>query len=257
MVKDSKKFFIANWKMNLDRSGVERLTEKIKKQIIVYPGIETVVCPSFIDIPYVFQNLHKLNIKIGAQDTAWQDTGSLTGEVSPLNLRQYGVEYVIIGHSERRRFFKETNEMIESKLNASFKNGLQPILCVGETFSERQNGQKEAVVAGQIRRALSGVVIGPRQRIIVAYEPVWVIGSGQAVDPEEAQHIARVIREEVFDIYKDHEYNVDDYLSILYGGSVDSENVANFITGNISGVLVGGASLDIDELNKMLKIINK
>lgn len=257
MLNKPKKFFVANWKMNLDRLAVERLTEKLKKQLVVFPQTETVICPSFIDIPYVFQQLHKLNVKVGAQDAAWQNTGSLTGEVSPLSLKQYGVEYVIIGHSERRQLLQETDEMIESKLNACFKNGLQPILCVGETFEERQSGRQEAVIVRQIRKALSGVVVGPRQRIMVAYEPVWVIGSGQAVDPDEAQHIVKVIREEVFDIYKDHEYEVDDYLSILYGGSVDSENINDFIKGNISGVLVGGASLDADEFNKMLKIINK
>ena len=196
-------------------------------------------------------------INIGAQNFYPAKSGAYTGEISFSFFEDFGLGFVLVGHSERRHIFGECQKFLNKKLDYALSNfSGKVVYCIGETFEERQNGQKDAVITKQIRNALEGVVIGPRNQIIIAYEPVWVIGSGQAVDPEEAQHIARVIREEVFDIYKDHEDAVDDYLRILYGGSVNSKNIKDFIAGDISGVLVGSASLNIDELNKMLKIID-
>lgn len=252
MTNKLKPLFVANWKMNLDKKQTQSLVSEIKKQCRVNPQIETVVCPSYTNIPLTAEGLHRTDIKIGAQDVSWQESGSMTGEVSATMLKDFGVEYVIVGHSERRGCLEETNKMINSKLVTCFKNGLKPILCVGETFEERQSGRKDSVIAAQVREALTGIVLGRQHQITIAYEPVWVIGSGQAVDPDEARHIASVIRAEIFDIYHSHEKNIEEYLRILYGGSVNSQNIKNFVSDEISGVLVGSASLQADEFCRML-----
>lgn len=238
-----KPLFIANWKMNLDREGTEELLDAIKRDCKFSPKVTTVVCPSFVNIPQVAGGLGKTPLRMGAQDVSWQESGSLTGEVSPLTLRDYGVEYVLVGHSERREHLGETDEMINGKIKACLSHDIIPVLCVGETFEERQEGKKDHVIRRQVEKALAGVKFDKHHSLCIAYEPVWVIGSGQAVDPKEAAHTAEVIKQEVFDQFHTLGKSGDELVTILYGGSVQADNVASFITGTIRGVLVGGASL--------------
>lgn len=253
MKKTNRPIFVANWKMNLTRETSESLSLDIKKRCKFSPNVEVVVCPSHINIPLVFELFRRTPVKIGAQDSSWLDSGSLTGEVSPVNLKAYGVRYVILGHSERRQNLGETEQMINAKLKAVLKNHLIPIVCVGETFVERQEGRKDQVVARQVAAALAGVRFDRRQELMIAYEPVWVIGSGQAVEPAEAIHTAKVIQQVIQDHFHGSDRPLEEFIKILYGGSVDSKNVNNFIVDPISGVLVGGASLQVEEFCKILE----
>ena len=250
------KYFIANWKMNLTAAATDELLNQVRKSVKLYKdNVEIVVCPSFPSLFVADKNIKESEIKIGAQNCSWQDAGSLTGEVSVTMLKEMGVSYVIVGHSERRQRLNETEEMINQKMSTVLKAGLVPILCVGETFSERQEGRKDFVIAGQVESALKNIqLVG--KKILIAYEPVWVIGSGQAVKIDEAEHAARVIKQVLIDLYPN--IDVKQTAQVLYGGSVDSKNVSYFISSDyLSGVLVGGASLDAMEFIEMVKIISE
>jgi len=250
------KYFIANWKMNLTAASTDELLNQVRKSVKLYKdNVEIVVCPSFPSLFVADKNSKESGIRIGAQNCSWQDAGSLTGEVSATMLKEMGVSYVIIGHSERRQRLNETEEMINQKMSTVLKAGLVPILCVGETFSERQEGRKDFVIAGQVESALKNIqLVG--KKILIAYEPVWVIGSGQAVKIDEAEHASRVIKQVLIDLYPN--IDVKQVVQVLYGGSVDSKNVSYFSSSDyLSGVLVGGASLDAAEFIEMVKIISE
>ena len=213
---------------------------------------EIAVCPSFVSLTEVAKVLKGSSIKLGGQDCFWESNGAYTGEVSANYLREAGCQFVIIGHSERRQYLAETNEMIHKKIKMALAANLIPILCVGETFEQRQNGAKDYVIIEQTTKAFEGVDVGLDQRVIIAYEPVWVIGSGQAIDPQEASASHQVIRQSLFDIFPAS--IVKDNFAVIYGGSVDGENVAQF-TGldNIDDVLVGGASPQVEEFKAIIK----
>jgi len=218
---------------------------------------EIVFCPSFTALSTVNDLLKKINatqFKLGAQDVFWQEKGAFTGEISPNMLEEAGCSYVIIGHSERRQNLGETDEIVNKKIKTVLKYNLTPIVCVGETYDERQKGIRDVVVARQVGSALEGTELFGVKRICIAYEPVWVIGTGQAVEPEDAEHSHHIIREALFDLFPIDV--VENYFNIIYGGSVDSANIKAFIDReNIDGVLVGGASLKADEFVKMINEI--
>jgi len=248
-MSQNQKFVIANWKMKLGISESIHLAKAIKK---IKSNVEVVVCPSFASVVEVRNILKGSKVKVGGQDCFWESEGAYTGEVSASQLREAGCDYVIIGHSERRKYLQETDEMIHNKIKTALSASLTPIICVGESFEQRSEGATDYVLINQVTKAIEGVDLGSDKKIIIAYEPVWVIGSGQAISPDEAEHAHQVIRQSLFDIFSPG--LVKNNFSIIYGGSITSQNVGEFIAlENTSGVLVGGASLKSDEFIAIIK----
>ena len=204
-------------------------------------GAEVILCPSFTALPGIAAIVRGSAVHLGAQDCAGQERGALTGEVSPEDLVHIGCRFVIVGHSERRQHLGETDAMIAEKIRAAVAAGLRPILCVGETFDERQRGQREAVVRRQLAGALTGVDLAGVPDLVLAYEPVWAIGTGHPATPDDAAKAHALIAAVVHDLRSVAETEIPTRL--LYGGSVDVSNVATFLaTPGIDGVLVGTAS---------------
>lgn len=250
-----KKYFIANWKMNLIKDQQAALVDEIKSFSFPTETVSVIVCPSYPNIPAAADVLSHTDIALGAQDVSWEATGAMTGEVSADMLKSFKVTHVIIGHSERRHKMNEDNAMVNAKIKAALASGLIPILCVGETFDQRKQGATDAVLIEQVQTAFVDITMHPDQVCIIAYEPVWVIGTGQAVDPQEALHSVAVIRETLHDMF--HETYTRHYdIPILYGGSVHADNVTDFVKDDIQGVLVGGASLKADEFGAMVRALH-
>lgn len=254
-----KKIFVANWKMNLTVAETEDLTEKLSQGLRSLANKETeiILCPAFPaldNLSLILQKENPADLKIGAQDVFWEEKGAFTGEVSVKMLKEADCRYVIVGHSERRKNLGETDEMVNKKVKILLENDLTPVVCVGETFLERQRGIRDVVVAREVTAAMEGVELFGNKKIIIAYEPVWVIGTGQAVEPEDAEHSHRMIRETLLEIFPPDV--IEKHFQIIYGGSIDSKNIADFTDReNIDGVLVGGASLKAEEFVKMIKAI--
>ncbi|MDP2855949.1 MAG: triose-phosphate isomerase [bacterium] len=244
-----KKLVIANFKMNpATADEASDLAQFYSGKVKGLENVEFVAA-----LPFIFlSDVLKKGIAAAAQNCFHKDVGAYTGEVSPLALKNLGVQYVIIGHSERRRM-GETDEIIGKKLQAAARNGLIPILCVGETQEEKEAGQKEAVLEWQISQALGNWKLEIRNfQLVIAYEPVWAIGTGLVCDPDEASKTMEFI-EETIGNWKLGIRN----LTLIYGGSVDANNIKGFLVKqNISGALVGGASLKKDEFVKILEIAN-
>lgn len=229
-----------NWKMNKTAAEGQALARAIREGLQT-DHVEVVLCPPFTAIPAVHAVLQGSPIRLGAQNVHWEDAGAFTGEISPVMLKEW-CQYVIIGHSERRGYFHEDDEMIRRKVAAALRHGLTPILCVGETLAQREAGETGAVVATQTRRALEGLSPEQAAGIVIAYEPVWAIGTGRAATGTDAEEvIRRWVRgtlEEMFGA------EVAQRVRVLYGGSVTPENIAEFVCHPaIDGALVGGASL--------------
>lgn len=250
--------------MNLGIQESRDLAKKVKEGLIQMRAVnlaEFVICPTFPALLAVKETLGNCPIKLGAQDVFWQDNGAFTGEVSVATLKELGVKYIIVGHSERRDYLKENNEMINWKVKKVLANNLIPIICVGETFEERREGMKDTIITNQVASALSEIEIKPDQTIIIAYEPVWVIGSGQAVLPEEAEHTHLVIRQALFDVayesrWLEGENLVRSNFKLIYGGSVNQENIKEFFERKaMDGVLVGNASLQAEKVFNLIKAI--
>ena len=228
----------ANWKMNVAPSAAGDLAGRLREGLEDTPGVHNIVCPPFLSIPAVSKRLMGSDIRIGAQNMHFEPSGAYTGEVSPSMVGEL-CEYVILGHSERRTHFGETDEMIAKKAASALAVGLKPILCVGETLSERESEDTRVVIQRQLRAALREA--RSLDRVTVAYEPVWAIGSGFPANPTDAQAVMEFIRGLM---YEDFGSGARD-LPLLYGGSVDMHNVAAFVSQpDIDGCLVGSASLD-------------
>jgi len=246
---------LANWKMNLSVADSGALAKNLSAAYTKHKlkeHLELALCPTYPALPAVAQALKKKDIFLGAQDVFWKPQGPYTGEVSPKVLAELGVTYVIVGHSERRQFLKETEAMIQQKVLAVLAEKMTPVLCVGETFGERQAGQKDLVIARQVTSALNGVTLTSDLKLVVAYEPVWVIGSGQAVETREAVDTAMVIQQTLLDFFSAEV--VAKQIKIIYGGSVDPTNINAFVgQGPIKGVLVGGASLEAKRFTNLMK----
>lgn len=249
----NKIYLIANWKMNLKPKEAVNLSKEIIKEAIGFTAkAEIVLCPSFDSISSVAEELKDSSVKLGAQDCFWEAEGSYTGEISPKFLAEAGVKYVILGHSERRQNLSETSHQVGLKVRAALATGLAPILCVGETFEERQEGRKDFVIMQQLNHSLLDIKLLANDFLIVAYEPVWVIGSGQAVDPEEAEHTSQVIKQTLFDIFGTEIYKQQ--TAVIYGGSVNPNNFQSFLgQPTIKGALVGTASLEAGTFVEMIK----
>ncbi|NMB48604.1 triose-phosphate isomerase [Candidatus Kuenenbacteria bacterium] len=253
MTKQKKKYIIANWKMKLGQAESLTLAKEVKRKYRDGGQAEMVLCPTATALAEVGKILAGSKIKLGAQNIFYHDSGAYTGQISPKVAREIGCEYAIIGHSERRKL-GETDEDVNRKVEAALKNNLIPIVCVGETFREYEEKKTEVVIIGQVTRALEDISLKEGQKIIIAYEPVWVIGSGQAVDHGIFQHIVQIIVHTAVEMGAE----LADKFEVIYGGSVDEENVREFIVGNIStGVIVGNNSLEADKLIKIVENINE
>jgi len=251
MSKKNIPLIVANWKMNMlpfvAAEFCKGLINSLDKDL--NDKIKVVIAPSFISIPFVADVLKNTFIEFGAQNSHWEEEGAYTGEVSPNMLKSVGCRYVIIGHSERRQWFNENDEIINKKISTNLKNGLTPILCVGELAEEKERGRTEEVVLKQLSTALNNIKIDNPLSIVIAYEPVWAIGTGKTPSPDDAQKIHRFIRDFLSRRFGAISYGV----RIIYGGSVNPENIRFFIKENdIDGALVGGASLKLDSFTKMV-----
>jgi triosephosphate isomerase len=237
-----RKLFIAgNWKMNMLSAEAAALAAQLAEGLKDVKDIELAVAPPFTALSVVAEALAGSSIQLAAQDMHWEEKGAYTGEVSGPMLRDLDCSHVIIGHSERRQYFGETDESVNKKLKAAFQHGLIPILCVGETLSEREAGKTFEVVERQVRGALSEISERDAESLVMAYEPVWAIGTGKTATPEQAQEVHERIRGLIAELYgKD----LAERMRIQYGGSVKPENTRELMSRpDIDGALVGGASL--------------
>ncbi len=245
-----KKVIAGNWKMN---KNVHEAEEFMKEFIPLVKDSqnEVIICAPYLDLANLVSIAKGTNVKIGAQNMHWEVNGAYTGEVSGEMLKELGVEYVIIGHSERRQYFNETDETVNKKIKAAFACGLKPIVCVGEALEERERGITREIITQQTRLALEGLDNNQVENTIIAYEPIWAIGTGKTATSEDANNSIKEIREEIGKIYGQ---NVASRVIIQYGGSVKSANARElFTTSDIDGGLVGGASLKPEEFSKIVK----
>ena len=244
-----KKVIAGNWKMNMLPNEAIEYIEKLSK-LVKDTNNEVVLCVPYVDLFYALLTAQNTNIKIGAQNMHFEEKGAYTGEVSPKMLKAINVEYVIIGHSERRQYFNETDETVNKKVKAAFENGLKPIVCVGERLQQRENGETAKIITNQTKLALDGLTNEQVENTIIAYEPIWAIGTGKTATSEDANNSIKEIRNE---IAKNYGQNTADRVIIQYGGSVKSKNAKELFTmSDIDGGLVGGASLDPEEFSKIV-----
>lgn len=244
-----------NWKMNLNHfeaiALVQKLAFALKKDD--YEACEVAVLPPFTDIRSV-QTLvdgDNLKIKYGAQDVSAHDAGAYTGEISGSMLAKLGCSYVTVGHSERRQYHNESNLLVNQKIHAAFRHGVTPILCVGEALEIRREGGQVGFTIGQVDEALAGLDADKAQSLVIAYEPVWAIGTGEVATPEDAQEVCGAIRQRIREMYSPE---IADGMRVLYGGSVKAGNVAGLMEmPDVDGGLVGGASIDPDEFVALVR----
>ncbi len=228
-------------------SFIEQITPLVKDT-----KNEVILCVPYTDLFYSLLTAQNTNIKIGAQNMHWEEKGAYTGEISGQMLKSIGVEYVIIGHSERRQYFAETDETVNKKVKAALANDLKPIICVGETLEQRENGTAQEVITKQTMLALEGLSKEQIANVILAYEPIWAIGTGKTATSEDANNSIKWVRNKVEELYG---REVANEMIILYGGSVKAENAKElFSTTDIDGGLVGGASLKVDEFSKIVLV---
>jgi triosephosphate isomerase (TIM) len=252
----SNPLIIANWKMKLSVQESLNLAKKVAKASSKYKNADVVLCPSFTELSNVGRQLKDTGVMLGAQDCFWEEQGAFTGEVSPMVLKEHGVEWVIVGHSERRQHLGETGQMIHKKVRLLLSLDMKPIVCIGESYEERKEGQKDVVLMQQIHNALGGMNLNKMDFLAVAYEPIWVIGSGQDVDPDEIEHTHQVIKQSLYDLFE--KKAVDEHIKIIYGGSVDPENVGAYLAQeSVKGVLVGTSSWDATKFSAIVALAIK
>ncbi|HEB12298.1 MAG TPA: triose-phosphate isomerase [Actinobacteria bacterium] len=242
-----------NWKMHKNVAEAVGFIESIGRGLEKDCEVEVVVCPPFIALSAAAAAIDAggLDIGLGAQNMHWEEEGAFTGEISPLMLADLGLTYVIIGHSERRQYFGETDETVNKKLRSALDHGLRPIFCVGETFEQHEAGQTSEIIGHQIKEGLSGINDNLSDRLIIAYEPIWAIGTGKVAEPEDANDVIRHIRAMISSLYG---VETARDVRLLYGGSVKPDNVSKIMSEpEIDGALVGGACLKPDAF---LSLIN-
>ena len=245
-----KKVIAGNWKMNMLPNEAIAFIEELAP-LVKDTQNEVVLCVPYTDLFYALLTVQGTNIKIGAQNMHFEEKGAYTGEISGNMLKSINVEYVIIGHSERRQYFNETDETVNKKIKAAFNCGLKPIVCVGETLEQREAGDTEKIITKQTELALEGLAEEQIKNTIIAYEPIWAIGTGKTATKEDANNSIIAIRKKIAEIYGQM---VADGVIIQYGGSVKSSNAKElFEMSDIDGGLVGGASLKADEFSKIVQ----
>ena len=244
-----KKVIAGNWKMNMLPNEAMAFIEELAP-LVKDTENEIVLCVPYTDLFYSLLTAQGTNIKIGAQNMHFEESGAYTGEVSAEMLKSIGVEYVIIGHSERRQYFAETDETVNKKIKTALKHSLKPIVCVGETLEQREAGKTAEIITNQTKYALDGLTAEQVENIIIAYEPIWAIGTGKTATSGDANNSIKEIRKKIVEIYGQ---NTADRVIIQYGGSVKSTNAKEiFSTSDIDGGLVGGASLKAEEFSKIV-----
>jgi len=241
MTKKRIPVIAGNWKMHKDRDEALQFIYRVNEEVPSPEQVETVICANDVLLRCMVKRQGD-NLKIGAQNMHYEEKGAYTGETSPKLLENTGVTYVIIGHSERRQMFAETDETVNKKVHSALKYELRPILCVGESLDIREKGTTNLWVKDQVTNALKGINNEQMLDIIIAYEPIWAIGTGKTATPEQAEETIKAIRDVVMDLYNEE---IANQVRILYGGSVNPDNIENLLEKeNIDGALVGGASLD-------------
>ena len=257
-----KTIIAGNWKMHKTRAGARELTESIVRNVDREKDLpEIVLCPPFTSLHEVETAVRGSDIKVGAQNMDYRASGAFTGEIAPTMLTDLGVKYVLIGHSERRQFFGETNALVNLKLKAALEHALIPVVCVGESLDERETGLTDAVLRRQVGAALADLTEEQIKDLVVAYEPVWAIGTGKVCQAQEANRVAALIRATINDLYAGKAENktqgkggIGDGISILYGGSVKPSNIDEQLQqSEIDGALVGGASLTAQEFLPLIR----
>ncbi len=244
-----RKVIAGNWKMNMLPNEAIAFIEGLAPMVKDTPN-EVILCVPYTDLFYALLNAQGTNIKIGAQNMHWEENGAYTGEISAKMLKCIGVEYVIIGHSERRQYFAETDETVNKKVKKALQEGLKPIVCVGETLEQREAGKTEEVISKQIEIGLQGLTEKDFETLVIAYEPIWAIGTGKTATAEQANETIQTIRKKVVEMYGNM---AGSSVIIQYGGSVKASNAHElFTTSDIDGGLVGGASLKVDEFEKIV-----
>lgn len=247
-----KKLIAANWKMNKNSTETKQFMMEWLRTVQPVT-VDVVICPPFTSIHVVQELRADTNITIGAQDLFWEPQGAYTGEISADMLIDAGCEAVLIGHSERRQIMGETDDMINKKVKCAMKAKLLPILCVGETLEQRKQSQTAGVISHQLQKALQGVDIFDGAQLVIAYEPIWAIGTGMNASGEDAEQIIYYIREHLTDRYG---RSTAQNIRILYGGSVNQDNIAEFMTQeDIDGALVGGASLNAGSFARIVRAV--
>jgi len=241
---------VANWKMNKNIEETELFARQLLPLLEGVSGVEVVICPPFVNLPALHNILAGSQVKIGGQNLFWEVKGAYTGEISPLMLRDVGCNYVILGHSERRQIIGENDTIINRKVKAALNAGIIPILCVGETLQERENQKAREVVKEQLTQGLKDIVFAPGD-LVIAYAPVWAIGTGVNASSDDAQDMISFIRIYLARLYQPE---LAESVRILYGGSVKPENIAEFMAEkDIDGALVGGASLQADSFARIVR----
>jgi triosephosphate isomerase (TIM) len=240
-----------NWKLNKTIAEAVKLVTELRERVADITDVDIIVAPTFTALSAVSKALEGSNIHLSAQDLFWEESGAFTGEISPPMLTDVGCDYVIIGHSERRAYFGETNESINCKVKAALAHGLKPIVCVGEKLEEREAGQMKAVVEDHVTNGLAGLSSPQQLSTIIAYEPVWAIGTGKTATPEQAQEAHALIRSLLTAQYS---ADIAAQVRIQYGGSVKPENAIELLAQpDIDGALVGGASLEAESFAQIVK----
>lgn len=245
-----KPIIAGNWKMNKTLTEAISLARELKGKVGGVEDVDVVICPPFIALDAVSKLIAGTSIMLGGQNMYKEEKGAYTGEISPAMLKSVGCDFVIIGHSERREYFQETDALINEKIKLALQNQLSPILCVGEKLEERESGRTKEVVEREIREGLKGLDRGDLDRVIIAYEPIWAIGTGRTATPEEADRIHKYIRTILAEIYDEELART---IRIQYGGSVNPSNIDVLMSRpNIDGALVGGASLNADSFARIV-----
>ncbi|HEY9167725.1 MAG TPA: triose-phosphate isomerase [Candidatus Kryptonia bacterium] len=247
-----KKIIAANWKMNKDLNETSDFISAFRKEMNDYnAAAESVICPPFVALDVAAKSLQGTKFKLGAQNLHYENDGAYTGEISVRMLKSVGVQYVIVGHSERRQYFGETDEIVSKKVKKALSGDLKVILCVGESLSERDGGVTEKVLERQVKAALNGITTQQVSSLVIAYEPIWAIGTGRNATPQQAQDAHAFIRTTVAKIF---DKDTAAQLTIQYGGSVKPDNAAQLLSQpDVDGALVGGASLTADSFAKIVK----
>ena len=248
-----QKVIAGNWKMHKTNPEAIRLVTQLRKYMEKTPPRKTrvIVCPPFTALSVVNEAIKGSKIQLGAQNMFWEEEGAFTGEISPRMIESTGAKYVIIGHSERRRYFKEDEHTINRKIHLALKNKLKVIHCIGETLEEREQNLTQDIIINQIEWGLKNITPEQMKNIIIAYEPVWAIGTGKTATPEQAQEVHAFVREMLNTIIGQ---NVGDRVTILYGGSVKPENAAGLLAQpDVDGALVGGACLEARSFFKIIQ----
>lgn len=250
-----KSLVIANWKMNPEtEKEAKNLFDLIRSGIKDIKNVEVVICPPFVWLP-ILVGSSALTFGFGSQDCFWEESGAFTGEISPQMLKNLGCQYVILGHSERRIYSGETDEMVAKKIKAALESGLEPILCIGETAKQKKQNKTKDVLEQQLKESLNHLITQSFDRLIIAYEPIWAIGTGNPCKIKDAKEVLLFLREFLNKILGPE---ISKNIRIIYGGSINSQNAKDFVKkANFQGLLVGGASLNAQEFIKIVKNIDK